>query len=253
MRKFLFTVATVFAPLTAQAAEGINLSTGFDYSSGKYGGSVPTEISSAFLTAKYEQGPLTLRLTVPYLEIRGPATGALGRDTVTIGPRAGDRGKVSGLGDLVAGVGYFAWQDAQSGLALDVGGKLKLPTADSAKGLGTGKSDESLLINVYKTSGRTTLMAGAAYKWMGKPDGSNFRDVASAFVGVSHGLSDETSVGALVDLRQSVVSTLSDQREITLYVAHKLSRQWNAQAWLYAGTTTASPDAGGGASLGYQF
>ena len=253
MRKLVFTAAALFAPLATHAAEGFNLSTGFDYSSGKYGGTASTEISSAFLMAKYETGPVTLKLTLPYLAISGPATGTVGRDTVIVAPGAANRGRVSGLGDVVAGIGYYAWHDAQNGLALDLGAKLKLATADSTKGLGTGKSDQSLLANVYKTWDKNTLMAGVAYKWMGKPDGSNFRDVASAFVGLSHRLSDETSLGAIVDIRQSVVSTSSDQRELTLYIAHKLSRHWNTQAWLYAGTTSSSPDAGGGASLGYQF
>lgn len=253
MRKLIFTVAALLSPLTTQAADGFNLSTGFDYSTGKYGEATATEISSTFLTAKYGSGPLTLKLTLPHLTISGPAIGTVGRDTVTIAPGTGNRGRVSGLGDLVAGVGYYAWQDTQRGLAVDLGAKIKLATADSSKGLGTGKSDQTLLINIYKTWGKSTLMVGAAYKWMGKPDRSNFRDVASGFVGVSHRLSDESSVGAIVDLRQSVVSTRSDQRELTLYATRKFTRHWSSQAWLYGGTTPSSPDVGGGASLSYHF
>jgi hypothetical protein len=253
MRKLVFTVLALFAPLTTQAALGFNLSSGLDYSHGKYGEASATEISSAFLMVKYVTGPVTLKFTLPYLEISGPASGAVGRDTVIVAPGTSTHGRVSGLGDLVAGIGYDAWHDAENGLALDVGAKVKFATADSGRGLGTGKSDQTLLINAYKTWGKNTLMAGAAYKWMGKPDGSNFRDVSSAFVGVSHRLSDETSLGAIVDIRQSVVSTRSGQRELTLYVTHKLTRHWSTQAWLYGGTTPSSPDAGGGASLGYQF
>jgi hypothetical protein len=63
-------IPLVFLSLTAHA-DGFNLSVGGDYSTGKYGGSEKTEVHSVPITATYDSGPLTLRVSVPYLEVTG--------------------------------------------------------------------------------------------------------------------------------------------------------------------------------------
>ena len=56
-------------PSGAVHAEGMTLSTGFDYTSGKYGGATETNIRYVPLIAKYDTGPWALKLTVPYIHI----------------------------------------------------------------------------------------------------------------------------------------------------------------------------------------
>ncbi len=254
MRHCLF-LSAVLAPLVVQAADGLQLSSGLDYSSGSYGGASTTEISTAFVMGRYTAGPLSFKLTLPYLELKGPAIAMGGGDAMVIAPGSAAtlRGRVAGQGDVVASLGYEAWHDPEKDLALDVAARIKFPTADASKGLGTGERDLALQLNAYKGWGRATLLLGMGYRWMGKPEGSSYRDVLSASAGLAYGLDELTSVGGIVDWRQSVLASLADQRELTLYVSHKLSRQWSLQAYVYAGATDASPDAGGGASLGYRF
>ena len=134
-----------------------------------------------------------------------------------------------------------------------MGGKVKLATADSARGLGTGKSDQSLQLDGYQILGQNTLMGTVGYKWMGKPDGSQFRDAPFASLGLSRQLSDTVSVGGILDWRRSVVASRSDQVEFTLYALRNVDKHWRLQAYLYGGSNSASPDVGGGASVNYRY
>ncbi len=255
MRKLLAAALLALSTLPAHAGDGPTLAAGFDYSSGKYGGGEAIEMLFLPLTAKYESGPYTLKLTVPYIELSGPAN-VIGNTSGNMAiplAGAGPQRTVAGLGDVQAGLGYNAYFDPDRQFALDLATRIKFATADAEKGLGTGKNDLSLQCDAYKTSGDTTFMASLGYKWTGKPAGSDYRNVAYASVGLQHRFGGDFSAGILWDVRQSVLSTLSDQREITLHFTRGLAPHWKALAYLYAGTTPSSPNAGLGASLNHDF
>ena len=52
-------------------ADGFKVSVGGDYSTGKYGTSEKTKVYSVPITASYDNGPLTVRVSVPYLQVTG--------------------------------------------------------------------------------------------------------------------------------------------------------------------------------------
>lgn len=254
--KIVWFSAAVVASASSVAADGFSVSTGADYSSGKYGDTISTEVLAIPLTARYDAGAFTWKLSVPYLEITGPGNviGA-GSDgsAIVVDSGAGTRGRVTGLGDVTGSVTYNAYFNNEAGVVLDLGGKVKFATADSSKRLGTGKSDQSLQVDLYKMMGRLTLMATLGYKWMGKPVGSGFRNVAYGSGGAVWQLSDPVSVGAIVDWRQSVVATRSDQIELTLFAQRALDKHWKLLAYVYSGSNSSSPDLGGGVSVSYRY
>ena len=99
-------VALLLVSQSGAAAEPgpLTLSTGFDYSSGKYGGSQSTDILYVPFTGRYRLDPWMFRLTVPYISVTGPDTvipgiGAVGRPVAPIATR-------SGLGDVIAAATY---------------------------------------------------------------------------------------------------------------------------------------------------
>lgn len=53
-------------------AEGFRASIGGDYSTGKYGTSESTDVFYMPLQLSYDKGPMTFRLTVPYIRVTGP-------------------------------------------------------------------------------------------------------------------------------------------------------------------------------------
>jgi len=59
--------------LPASAADGLQFSTGADYSSGDFGGTTQTEVLVVPISARLRVGDWSLRGTLPYLRISGPA------------------------------------------------------------------------------------------------------------------------------------------------------------------------------------
>lgn len=238
----------------ARAADGLSLGMGLDYSAGRYGGASQTRVLASLLQARYDTGPYSLRLYLPYLRLSGPASVLGFGDSIQLLPEAGkQQRRVEGPGDAVLGGSYMLYHAPETGDALDLGGKIKFPTADSAKGLGSGKTDYSLQATAYRRRDRATLMLGLGYKWLGKPAGSDYRNTANASAGLDYRYSDRLSLGGMVDVQQSALAGQAGRGEVTFYAAYKLDRQWTGQAYVYKGTTSSSPDGGGGLSLNHRF
>ena len=101
-------------------------------------------------TGRYDVGAWTYRATLPLIEVDGPVTVIPGVGPVSEG--AAPSRTETGLGDIVLSATYNAYYDRASTLGLDFTGKVKLPTADEDKGLGTGETDFAFLVDVYKTT-----------------------------------------------------------------------------------------------------
>src|SRR5258708_5907659 len=138
----------------ALGADGeLSLGAGVNYSTGKYGTSAETKIVSVPFNVRYDTDLWTFKLTVPYLSVTGPANVIPGVGSFDSSGRPRRRAFAgttteSGLGDTVASATYNAYYDSTSKRGLDLTGRLKLPTAEADKGLGTGSTDESEQVDV---------------------------------------------------------------------------------------------------------
>lgn len=229
----------------------VTLSTGVNYSTGKYGQSDSTDIFSVPLTGKVEVDNWTVKLTVPYVSVSGPGNVVEGVGVVGGG---GQRTTQSGLGDITLAVTNTVYDNAASGTALDVTGKVKFGTADYGKGLGTGENDYSLAIEPSQVVGPVTVFGALGYKFVGDPEGVDLHNVVFASLGGSMKVMDGTSAGLVLDAqtRSSDVAP-SAQRELTAFASTRLEDGWKAQVYLSRGLAEDSPDWSGGASVSYSF
>jgi hypothetical protein len=227
-----------------------SLTTGLDYSSGGYGASDNTDMWYAPVTLKYMRGPSTLKVTVPYLRITSPATGAtlIGYDAEGRPIYSGGTGRKTeeGLGDVVLSYSHNLFEKPQRGFLVDLGAKVKLPTADKNKGLGSGKADYGVFTDVYYLAGPATPFVTVGYRVLGDPAGIDLRNVWQGTLGLAYKLSDRNSMGAMWDLRQASTATGDGISELTAYWAHKLGDGFKLQAYGVAGFSNASPDYGAG-------
>ena len=69
----LLVAAGVLSPCHAQSVR-TTVSTGFDYSYGKYGETTTTKVLSIPLTTRWDGDHWNVKLTVPYVRVSGPAT-----------------------------------------------------------------------------------------------------------------------------------------------------------------------------------
>jgi hypothetical protein len=159
----------------------------------------------------------------------------------------------SGLGDIVLSGFYNVLDERKGGLGLDVGAKVKLPTADDQKGLGTGELDYAAQMDFFKPFDATTLFGSIGYRVYGDPAGTTLKDVFYTSIGASYRMSSQQSVGVAYDYRPAIVDGGGKVSEATLFWSNRLSPQWKLQVYGVVGFADASPDAGIGALLERRF
>ncbi len=257
MKKIMITgviVAITSLSSVAAAAPGtFKLMTGFDYSSGKYGGSQSTDMLYIPITGRYETGRWLFKLTVPYLRVTGPGNVVRGVGTLKTITTA-TRTTESGLGDVVAGATYSAYTGTGTHpMFIDLTGKVKFGTADETKGLGTGKNDYAVQVDVYQSLGKLTPFGTIGYDALGNPTGSTLNNVFYGSLGGSYRFTAKTSGGLLFSLRQKASVTGAPQRDMMAFVSHKLDKKWKTQVYLDKGYTDGSPNWEGGATISYAF
>jgi Putative MetA-pathway of phenol degradation len=234
--------------LGAHAQEGeLRLGGGFHYSEGDYGSTIDTRITTLEFTARYETGRMVYRASVPWLSVKGDTGVIPGIGQVSDAPVRS--GSASGLGDIVLSAAYSAYYDQATTLGLDLTGKIKLPTADETKGLGTGEPDFAFLADLYRRFERWTGFGGVGYHIMGDSAAFPLENAWSANLGASYTLDARTSAGAMLDGRQRVVAGGSRIRELMGFWSRRLEGEWRSQVYGLIGLADGSPDWGFGLSL----
>ncbi len=254
-KNLLATTLLAIGTLTAQPGMALEdgqfkISSGFDYSSGDYGNTIDTEIWYVPLTVKYDAFPWVMKVTVPWLQITGPGGVVGGGDSVVVLNNAAlTETTESGLGDVVAAVTYSMDPISDGWPLLDFTAKVKLPTADEDKGLGTGETDYTLQLDAAKSYGRLTPLATLGYKFKGDPAGVKLDNVIFASAGAAYKINNTVSAGASLDYQEASTDSSEDAVEVFGYVAWKITPRWTLNTYVVAGFTDGSPNE----EIGMQF
>lgn len=237
------------------AADGDNfsLATGFDYSTGKYGSADTTDILSIPVVGMYSTDSWTFKLTVPYVRISGvggvlPGGRRMKSPTVTINTKSTTQ---SGLGDVIAAASYNLYAGSENGFRVDLTGKVKFGTADTA--LGTGQNDYAAQVDVYQRFDGFTAMGALGYEALGSPAGVSMNNVAYGILGGYYQVTDQTGSGAEMKLSQKPSAIDAEQRELTVYVSHGTDEGLNVRGYLLKGFADGSPDSGFGVLVSSGF
>lgn len=222
---------------------------GFDTSTGKYGQASDTTISFVPVMLQGARGPLTLKLSSGWLRVSGPALILDG--AASAGAAAANR-KVSGLADTSLSMMYSLEQFYDAGVYIDITGRVKLPSARYAKGLGTGEADAALQVDGAFSWGNVMPFATLGYKLNGRPEALALRDVAYGSLGLQYSWSERAASGVAYDYRQSALATSADPREGMAYTSYKFDNGWSINVYAVAGFSDNSPRAGGGVTLTYR-
>ena len=250
----LCTANTAIAQEDVRSPE-LDASLGYHYSTGKYGGDERTDISFVPLVISGRWDSWSARLGVPYIHVNGiPELGNTGEALVS---RSG-----SGLGDVTLNVSYTftpwrAWMPF-----LDVSGRVKFPTADKDRGLGTGEFDYQSEIGISKTLGSLTPYASVGYRWVGSPvsvrDDTNttttfdLNNVVLAEVGTTARVRDDLSLGLSLFYQESASASAHDQLDLMPFVTWRFAQRMSISTYSTFGLQDGSPDFGVGAQLKYR-
>lgn len=228
-------------------ASSATLGTGFDYSRGDYSFATDTEVFSVPLNLGYERGPLALSASFSYLTVKGPATVVGGGGA----PRPTTASE-SGLGDIYAGATY-RFGSMGGAVNMDATARVKLPTADEDRGLGTGAADYYGELSFYRTFSSVTPFVTVGYRVLGDNAAYDLRDGFYASGGAHFLLSTATVVSVLVNWRRPILAGGDDAREAMVMVSHDFAERWRVTAYALKGFTDASPDFGTGLAASWRF
>ena len=219
------------------------------YFTGDFGSGVETRILYVPLILGLSSERHDLRITIPYLSIRAeePLT-FVGGDVIGRGPRAVAAGPSteSGIGDVILKEEfYLAMGDGVRRPWVSVMGRVKVPTADEKRGLGTGELDYSPGVGLIQPLGsRWSLLAAMEYVIRGDPPDTELRNTLWGSAGVQVRPARVASIYLFYDHRQSVLSGREAIQELTLGYDHRVSDTVAFRSAIYYGLSDSAEDFG---------
>lgn len=161
-----------------------------------------------------------------------------------------------GLGDTVLRGRFFLLDDPgplSRAPAATPFVKVKAPTADPARNLGTGEWDYGFGIELDKSYKPYFLFGDLGYTIIGDPAGRDLRDRPNVSVGAGVRFAKGASISAELDWRRSLVAGLDDPTEALISLRLPLTKTLGASTFAFKGLTSGSPDYGAGAGIDHKF
>jgi Putative MetA-pathway of phenol degradation len=219
------------------------------YFSGEFGTGSETHILSFASTLIVTRGKHEFRLNVPYLSVTAEAPVTfLGDQVIERAP--GGHTTESGPGDVVLQDEYTFVEGSGGGPSVSAILRIKLPTADEARGLGSGEPDGGLGFGLVQPLGtRWALLGQTQYVVRGDPPGTDFRDTLWASISFQRRVTDSTSARLSSDWRQSVISGRDALADISLGCDHSFARKLTLRTTAYFGLSETAEDYGFAAGI----
>jgi hypothetical protein len=275
LKTALYVLLVVFALASPASTQTWQVGTAPSFMTGTYGGDEETDIFYAPITAKrlFKDGDFTV--VVPYLCVTGPVgvtivgespvrTGGAGATTTTVTnpTRPASRGgsaaapstpaapvvsvqRQCGLGDVVVRGRYYLLDERSWYPTIALRAHLKTPTANAERGLGTGRPDEGIGVEITRTlGGGLAVMADGGYTFLGRPDGMELNRPWWYDVGLGQDLArGMVNVSVFFEEYQAIVPGLPNARDVLAAFTLK-GRGWQAQIATQLGASEGAPERG---------
>jgi hypothetical protein len=233
------------------------LGTSINYESGKFGTGTRSSTLYVPFTAKRYWGDWYASLTLPYISqaSNGQVTNVGGRPVKTRrGSGAAATTTHSGAGDVIVRGGCALMKEDPQAFDLDAVAKIKAPTADRAKGLGTGEFDEGGGLEFGKLlAPGWTVLADAYYTVIGDPPGTDLRNQVAGDVGFSRLLQKDLTATALFEASNALVPGESAPVDLRGILDFKLDERVSLFGGGLIGLSNGSPDYGFTLGGSYRF
>lgn len=220
------------------------------YQTGKYGTDEDTRLFYWPVTLRRYLSHGDVSLTVPYLDMKTGGGMTVIDGTVVEGNGSGG----SGLGD-VSMKGRYNWIEQSDTLPfIDLIARLKLPTADEDKGLGTGETDMGFGVELSRRFEKDYIgFADLTYTFIGDPPGIDYDNRIDADVGVGNQLTPELMGSVSYDYRSAISSGSTDAHSLSFLANYKVSPQVKTYGMLEVGLSDGAPDYGITVGASYRF
>ena len=202
----------ILGPGKARALDGRGyLEIDAGYKTGDFGTPTDSRLFSLAPTLGYVAPRYSVSVTASFLSLTQKTAGASTTET--------------GLGDLILRAGAVLLPETGGGLSISGAAAVKLPTADEAKGLGTGQSDYGGFAGLHQRLGGLKFSVTGGYIVTGDPSGTTYKDIPLAGIGVSK-VFGMTNLFASLEGRGATVSGAKDPIEASLGAFHLLNKDY---------------------------
>ena len=248
-------------PALAQDEPRVSFSTSVDYSVGDYGtGKDTTLLYVPFTLGVRPFDRFWLNVTVPYLyqnsqnvvltgggvAVKGKSNGKLTRPATST--------TESGLGDVLAKASLVLVEEKDFIPEITPYFKVKFPTADKDRGLGTGEFDETLGVDVSKL-----LIASLfgylelAYTFIGEPSGTTLHNSFGWSVGAAYAIVQPFSVFAFLEGATAIAPGQDDPLDIRVGAEYRIIKALKLTGAVTRGLSNGSADWGISGTLTLRF
>jgi hypothetical protein len=149
----------------------------------------------------------------------------------------------SGLGDIILRGRYYVVEEKDWTPLVAITGRLKLPTADETRGLGTGKMDEGVGTEISKLLGDNwiTFLDGG-FNIIGRPDGLNLRNQWWYDAGGGYYFAKNLLGSVYFEEYRSLVSGTQNIRDVFFGMSYRASSEWRFNGGVAVGLSNGAPD-----------
>ena len=174
----------------------------------------------------------------------GGATGGIQGQKVT----------TSGLGDIILRGRYYLVEEKGWVPLIAITGRLKLPTADESRGLGTGKMDEGVGGEISKRLGDSWItFIDGGFNVIGRPDGLNLRNQWWNDVGGGYYFTKDLLGSVYFEEYRSLVSGVQNIRDVYFAMSYRASSEWRFNGGVSMGLSNGAPDYALSIGTSYRF
>jgi hypothetical protein len=225
---------------SAGDASRLTFSAGIDYSTGRYGEPVETEIVISPYSLRYEvSNALSVSASIAAIKIKGPDV-VLGPDGSPLpGIPVANRVR-SGFGDVGLSATYSIPTGGDSPWLIDATARIKLPTASKESGVTTGKADVSLGLDLSYAAGNWVPFIDLGYRLPGSPTGVELRNAPAVSVGVTHMLKQGAFVFSY-DYERALSPFATDSHSLFGALTKPVSKRINITGYGVGGLSSGAP------------
>ena len=239
-------------PRQATSGDRVTLALGGTLWRGDFGAATNSQIAVVVANARYRTGDLRLDATLPWMAIRSDGAVFTAIDgTPLVAARGVGTGRRTrrGLGDLTLGARWLALGEERFGADLELGARVKLPTARDRTGLSTGKVDYAVSAEASKRFGRAVPNARLTYRVFGDPALLNLRNGVATSVGSAYLFDGGTVLVGSYDYAERASAFIGDAHEASFGASTPVGSRLRFNASGSVGLSRSAPDFSAGVSL----
>lgn len=233
------------------AAPDYWFSLGGYYSSGDYGADretfrEDTRIYSVPFSLQARQWPWSVKLATSYVKLLSNEVitgGGTERETVTK--------TEAGVGDTLFTVSHGWLSNTSKTLYSSAWLKIKIPTADEAKDLGSGEFDFEPGFSLSQRANWSPFIR-LSFRWRGDSNETNYNHQWKTVIGLSHKLNTQWLLSGFISSRQASTQRGSTATSAYLSFRYQINQVWRVTPYVSYGLATGSPAYAIGWNVNYR-